>query len=260
VSSPLVYGHRGAPRRAVENTIESFDAAEALGVDGIELDVRVTACGELVLHHDPDFHSGGRQYMLSTLTMRELAELVPERDGRAYRIPTLRDVFERYGHSLRYFVELKACNVPTAGIYEHAVARLLRRYGLVAHCLVLSFSSDLVRRIAAVDPAIPTSLVFEHPAAISELGVPGSPFPRVSALHPKHTILDAALAERAAAQGLPIHTWTVNDPEALAKVVPFGVASVTTDEPDEILRALGREPFPRVLPGSPFSVGRRGAA
>ncbi len=245
---PLVYGHRGAPRRAVENTVDSFDAAESMGVDGIEFDVRVTACGELVLHHGPDFHEDGRQFMISTLTLREIEQREPEVDGKVYRIPTLREVFDRYEHDLLYFVELKPCNVPTPGIYEQAVVRLIREFALERHVVVLSFSADLVRRVSAVGPDIPTSLIFEHPAAISELGTEGSNFPKVSALHPKWNVIDGDLFRRTSEKRLALHAWTVNEPADLEKIAPFDVASVTTDEPDRILQALGRERGPEKLP------------
>jgi glycerophosphoryl diester phosphodiesterase len=242
MNRPLVIGHRGSPRVAIENTIESFDAAEAAGVDGIEFDIRVTACGELVLHHPPDFHEDGRQFMISTLSLREIRERVPEVDGEPYRIPTLDEVFDRYRHDLLYFVELKPCNLPVQGIYEQAVARLVRRHGLEQHCLVCSFSTDLVRRVAAVAPEIRTSLIFEHGAAVAELGAPGSTFPPVSALHPKQSVLDEELASRAAAAGLDVHTWMINDPADLERFVALGVVSVTTDDPARIVAALGRPP------------------
>lgn len=47
-----LWGHRGAPLRARENTVESFRAAVAEGADGIELDVRCAPDGRLVVFHD----------------------------------------------------------------------------------------------------------------------------------------------------------------------------------------------------------------
>src|SRR6478736_4409350 len=52
-SPPLVLAHRGARRVAPENTLDAFALAIAMGADGVELDVRRTADGALVLHHDP---------------------------------------------------------------------------------------------------------------------------------------------------------------------------------------------------------------
>ena len=51
---PLVLGHRGASPAAPENTLDAFALARELGADGVELDVRRTADGVLVVHHDPD--------------------------------------------------------------------------------------------------------------------------------------------------------------------------------------------------------------
>ena len=51
-SRPLVLAHRGANRLARENTVDAFVRARELGADGVELDVRRTADGVLVVHHD----------------------------------------------------------------------------------------------------------------------------------------------------------------------------------------------------------------
>src|SRR5512134_631722 len=49
---PLIFGHRGAAGLMPENTLAGFAGACELGIDGIELDVLVSADGELVVHHD----------------------------------------------------------------------------------------------------------------------------------------------------------------------------------------------------------------
>ncbi|MEO9224307.1 MAG: glycerophosphodiester phosphodiesterase family protein, partial [Acidimicrobiales bacterium] len=57
-SRPFVYGHRGAPERRHENTIEGFTVAKGLGVDGVELDARRTADGRIAVHHDAHLDDG----------------------------------------------------------------------------------------------------------------------------------------------------------------------------------------------------------
>ena len=49
---PLVYGHRGASAYARDNTVESIALAVEQGADGVEIDVRATRDGHLILHHD----------------------------------------------------------------------------------------------------------------------------------------------------------------------------------------------------------------
>ena len=52
---PRIYGHRGARAHAPENTLAALERAWTDGADGIELDVRVTADGEVLVLHDPSF-------------------------------------------------------------------------------------------------------------------------------------------------------------------------------------------------------------
>ncbi|MEM7182741.1 MAG: glycerophosphodiester phosphodiesterase family protein [Spirochaetota bacterium] len=50
----MIFAHRGARSYAPENTLESFEKAIAMGVDGIELDVHLSKDGHLIVHHDDD--------------------------------------------------------------------------------------------------------------------------------------------------------------------------------------------------------------
>src|SRR4051794_10674132 len=70
----LVLGHRGAPVEAPENTIAAFVAAGRLGADGVELDVRRTADGALVVRHDATVPGAGR---ISALEAGDLPEDIP---------------------------------------------------------------------------------------------------------------------------------------------------------------------------------------
>ena len=74
----LVLGHRGAPGLAQENTIAAFVAAARLGADGVELDVRRTADGALVVHHDAAIADVGT---IAQLTVHDLPEHVPLLDA-----------------------------------------------------------------------------------------------------------------------------------------------------------------------------------
>ena len=70
-SLPLVIAHRGASRDAPANTPAAFEAAIALGADAVELDVRRTADGVLVVHHN----SSRRGVRLTLLTYSALVRL-----------------------------------------------------------------------------------------------------------------------------------------------------------------------------------------
>src|SRR5258708_12273995 len=72
---PLVLGHRGASAVAPENTVAAFTRARELGADGVELDVRRSADGVLVVHHDPEVRGVG---LIASLSFAELRAARPE--------------------------------------------------------------------------------------------------------------------------------------------------------------------------------------
>ena len=95
----FIYGHRGVPSQAPENTLYSFQKAFELNVDGIELDVQITKDNILVVHHDPHLQRlTGEQTLISGSNYNELLSI----DARGYefdslkiqRIPKLEDVLD----------------------------------------------------------------------------------------------------------------------------------------------------------------------
>ena len=88
----LKIGHRGAKSLEPENTLLSFQKAIDIGVDGIELDVRLTADGELVVIHDEtiDRTSNGNGFV-NQFTLKEIQKF---RIHTTQEIPTLKAVLE----------------------------------------------------------------------------------------------------------------------------------------------------------------------
>jgi glycerophosphoryl diester phosphodiesterase len=227
-----VIGHRGSPRRAIENTFESFDWAEADGADGFELDVRLTLDGEAVVHHDPDVVVGDRRIPLASLALVELLELDL---GNGARVPTLRDVLFRYGaQDLLLFVEMKPCPTPRAGLLENRVAALLSEMNLFSRSVVLSFSPDMLRRVKELEPRLTTSLNFDA----SAYRAPGRFLPELpkgcGAVGAHVAVAIPELFAEAEAAGVQVHVWTVNEPSRAATLAELGAASVITDVPAEV--------------------------
>ena len=229
-----VIGHRGSPRKALENTIESFDLAEADGADGFELDVRLTSDGEAVVLHDAEALLGDRRVPIASLTM-------PDIEGSSIRnatfqgqIPTLRDVFFRYRGQGRYLVELKSGPSPKTGLLEFRVAALLVQLNLLERALVISFSPDMLRRIMEIEPRIQTGLTFDGTAYRPE----GKLWPDLptgcKAIGPNVALVSEKLFADAKAADIGVHVWTVNEPELAGHLATLGAASVITDVPDVV--------------------------
>ena len=215
---PLVLAHRGASRAATENTPEAFRLALALGADGVELDTRRTARGDLVVHHDPE---------LAGTPVRRLID--PPLPGLAAALEA--------GTGGIVNVELKTDGDAPGGV-AGAFCGLMRRRSGRDRVLASSFDPVALRVVRALRPGLPTALVVgpdgDLGAALRE-----AERARHRALHPKSELVDRSLVERARAIGLALHVWTVNDADELQRLAALGVDGLITDVPDVALAVLG---------------------
>jgi glycerophosphoryl diester phosphodiesterase len=233
--STWIVGHRGAPRRARENTIESLDFAESFHVDAVEFDVRQTKDGEAVLFHDDDVVLGTQRIPVRTFTWREIEKLMIPSEFGDFRIPRLEQVFHRYGRALRYVVEVKSGTGFQHGTMARRVAKLAAAFGIEDRCLVASFDAEFLKRMREAGPEIATSFLFDHPVALPSFSQPTPLFPPVDAIGPKKDLVSPALLSQAAGAGLSVHPWTVDDAQEIRGLLAAGVASITTNAPDVAL-------------------------
>lgn len=238
----LVFGHRGAMGYAPMNTLPAFELAAQQGADGVELDVRLTADGALVILHDAtvDRTSNGRGAVAS-MTLAQVREL----DAGAWfdptfagtRIPTLSEVFEAIGQRLFINVEIKAEVEDSNSGIERKVADEIARFGLKDRVIVSSFNPLTLHRFRAVMPDVPIGYLYEGntPAEITSLM---DDLPH-EARHPYYEQIDADYMAWAKARGYRVNTWTVNDPAKAVELRDLGVDAIITNYPDKIIAALG---------------------
>ena len=208
MSNALILGHRGAPG-ARENTLEAFAEARRQGADGVELDVRATPEGVLVVHHDP------------------LPDPLPP------WVPTLEDALDAC-EGMVVNVEIK--NLPGDPDFDPseriavAVAELVGARLGRPEVVVSSFNLMTVDAVRAVDPAIATGWLtldaFDQIQAAETAAERGH-----TALHPHVDGLTAEAVLVAHRLGLAVTTWTVDDPQRLREVVADGVDALITNVP-----------------------------
>src|SRR5262245_51187038 len=233
---PLVFAHRGGAALAPENTLAAFDHGLALGADGVELDVRLSRDGVVMVHHDRTLDRttplGG------PLAERDSAELL--RVG----VPTLADVLGRY-RDARVIVELKVDRFALAA----AVVEEIHRAGAAERVCVGSFAGGVLRAVRALDPAIATSASREEVRLalyrswcrwpIRRARYSGYQIPeavgRTRVVSPRFV----ADAHRA---GLAVQVWTVDIEADARRLLEWGVDALITDRPDimvPLVRSLG---------------------
>jgi len=226
-----IVGHRGAPRRARENTLDSFDFAESEGADAIELDLQQTRDGELVVFHDDTLAIGAARHALRSMASIDVRGLTLDSPFGEYRIPTLDDVFQRYGREMRYILEIKVVPTTNRASAARRVREIVSGFSLTRRCLVASFDADVLRLLREGDGEIALSLLVDKPVVIP-------PIPFIDAIGPRADLVDDAFAEAAAQAGLSVHPWTVDLPEEIQTLAERGVASITTNDPDLARRVL----------------------
>lgn len=223
----LVIAHRGASARHRENTVEAFVAAHDLGADGVELDVRRTADGALVVHHDATLPDGTP---LSNVFAKEIPGWMP------FFGPAL-DACD----GLVVNVEVKnAPNEPDwdpgESVARKAAAELVRR-GLHERTIVSAFTLASIDAVRSVDPALRTGWLtlpgYDQLDALATAAAGGH-----SALHPHHASVTPELVEAVHAAGMLLNTWTVDDPDRIQELAAWGVDGIITNVPDLALAAL----------------------
>jgi glycerophosphoryl diester phosphodiesterase len=236
----LVFGHRGAKAYAPMNTLPSFELALEQVADGIELDVRLTRDGAMVIMHDDqvDATTDGEGHVRD-LTLAEIQALDAgawfDEKFRGTRVPTLDEVFETVGKRTRINVEIKAEAIRVEGI-ETQVADAIQRHNLARSVIISSFNPLTLRRFRRAMPEVligflysPETLPFVPHLMI---GLPHE------AKNPYHEMIDAAYMRWAKAAGYRVNTWTVNDAARAVQLRDLGVDCIITDAPDTILAAV----------------------
>ncbi|MFB6725531.1 glycerophosphodiester phosphodiesterase [Kribbella sp. NPDC056345] len=221
----IITGHRGALGTEPENTLRSFHRAIADGCDEIELDLRVTADGHLVILHDAtvDRTTNGTGEVAS-LTLAQLRALDA---GHGERIPTWPETVAAV--DVRFQAEVKA---------EDAVPLLADSLradpALAARTLVTSFHPEILLAARRAFPGVTTGRIFgrttpdvlaltrEAEATWALCGITGLTSAFVAELH---------------AAGLSVTAWPVPDAATLEQAAELGVDGITTDNPHLLTRS-----------------------
>jgi glycerophosphoryl diester phosphodiesterase len=260
--------HRGGARLWPENSLRAFRESLALGVDLLELDVHLTADGQVVVIHDAtlDRTTDGRG-AVAERTAAELAGIrLRDPDGALTeeRVPTLQQVLTVVAPSRAgLLVEVKG---PVAGVnvvyerqngdaritpgpaYPSLVGKtlaLLRQASMLERVNVMGFSPDVVTETRALESGMPTTFLV---AAAHVRSVDARPEATVvwaarlgaTDLGIQHTLASVELLAAARAAALRVGVWTVNDEDAMRRAIDLGVDVLTTDRPDLACRVLGR--------------------
>jgi len=220
-----VVGHRGAKGECAENTLSCIEYAIEVGADIVEVDIRETKDGHLILLHDEDFERvAGEKVSPKELNLKEIKEHI--RVSGKYEVPTLEEVLDLVGTRAGLFLEIK--EPPTVD----KVLSLLEEKGLLETSAVISFYEEALERAKEINPKVVTGYIYVKPQdAILKAKRLGAQIilPRYQLATPKAV----AFAHRLKLKVVP---WVVNDDKTLERVLKANPDGIATDFPSWLVK------------------------
>jgi glycerophosphoryl diester phosphodiesterase len=217
----FVIAHRGASAFEPENTLRAVRRALDLGADMVEVDVRESRDGYIVVIHDAtvDRTTDGRG-CVKDMSLRELRMLDA---GLGERIPTLEEVAKMVKGKAKLVVEVKVPGI------EGKVVRLVEESSMENEALVTSFYHPVLRRVKSLNNNVRTGVIIaSRPVKPVQLALDAES----NALFPKHVYVDREMVLEAHENGLPVYPWTVDTLEELKRLIEMQVDGVVTNKPN----------------------------
>lgn len=224
VKTVSIVGHRGWPSRYPDNCLAGFLAAAEVA-DTVELDVRRSGDGKLLLAHDPTLDG----HVVAETTWSTLAELDL---GDGHHPALLDEVLAALPDTP---IQLEVKNMPYQPGYEPD-----HRLGLETAerarpgDVVTSFNAATLDAVRRVFPNVATGLAVEPFVALDEV-VKQCFDAGYVALVPRENMIGSPLQQNG---DLAVYPWTVNDPARAIELAGYGVAGIITDDPGAIRKAL----------------------
>ena len=254
----LVIAHRGGAGLRPENTIAAFAHSADLGVDVLDMDLRQSKDGALIILHDrkvdrtTDGHGRADSLTLAQLQSLDAGYRFSADDatypfrGKHITIPTLGEVFTAFPQ-MRFVIEIKE----DSDVLALAFCNTIKRYNFEQQVLVASFRDRPLETFRRACPQVATSAAFGAGLKFTLLH-----WLRLdAAYHPAHqafqfpqsiggiALVDRRYVQRAHAHNVEVYVWTVNDTADMRPLIDIGIDGLTTDNPDRLLKTLYGLPY-----------------
>jgi glycerophosphoryl diester phosphodiesterase len=235
-----IIAHRGASYDAPENTLAAVKLACAQGANAVEVDVRLSKDGKIVLLHDPDTtRTGGVARKVTQQTLEQLHRQDLGKWGKWHgkgfteKIPLLEEALDLLPDDRRLFIEIKCGDeiLPELG-------HVLRRCGRpAAQTVIIGFDYATIKAAKATFPELEVNWLVASPGRIKKTA-------RLQQLVEKawsakfdgldlnsRFLISPEFVATLHRLDLKIYTWTVDDPILARRQAESGVDGITTNRP-----------------------------
>jgi len=214
----LRIGHRGAKAYEIENTLDSFKKAIALGANAIEMDVRRSKDGELIVIHDDNLKKVfGKDIRVDEATLRELKEQTDN------KIAALDEALEFIDKKVeKILVELKEVG------YEKRVLEAIKKEKLNDRVIIVSFHEEALVNVRQTDSKIETGLIYSRYKNPVDAGLKLN----ANYLVPLYRFTHTKDISDAHKRNLKVIVWTIDTEKEVEKYVAKGVDGIASDKPN----------------------------
>ena len=218
----LNIAHRGFTAEFPDNTLEAFEAAVKLGVDGVEFDVRETADSRFVIFHDAHIHGKA----IDKLGYNELRNIKLK---GAFRIPTLEETLDLLKKQVKLLIELKQIKS-----FDSFVT-LLKNRAEMDDIVVASFDRQLISEFSALTPGVRTAIITGAPVVQqSEL----LESVKCDGIVVRYPYITKEMIDRIHSGNRSCFVWSCRELKEIRKVIGLGVDGIVSDSPDIVKKEL----------------------
>lgn len=252
-NGPIILAHRGGAHLAPEHTMLAFDKAAELGVNGFEIDVRLTKDEEILVFHDESVdRTTNGMGLVANLTLEEIQDLnhgynfqnldgyYPYRNEKVDPV-TLRELLEKYPTMLINIDIKDAPDTYEGSLMPSKLWRLIEELDAIDHVVVTSFYGEQVdrfnlyaqNRVALGAGESEIRLAFR--AFTSQFGHLYHPKVDVFQMPVKHGVISLdspKFIQFLDKLNIPVHYWVVNDLASMNRLIRAGAKGIVTDRPD----------------------------
>lgn len=235
VTPPLIFAHRGANSFAPENSIPAFEAAIRLGCDGVEMDVRMTASGDVIIFHDRRLsRMTGCRGNVHQMPLSRIRKCYLKNDPR-FTIPTLQEALEAVSQRVLINIDVKKETMRQNGL-EEKILSILRDFRLKDNIIISSFNPLVIKKFAQLAPDYRLGFIYRQRShKFMSNGVP------VESFHVYHRTLSQKYVANLHERNYRVYAWTVDKEKHFRRMLKIGVDGIITNHPEVYYRLFRNE-------------------
>lgn len=229
MSGMVIMSHRGDSEEAPENTLPAVELAIEKRADYVEVDVRETKDGQIVVMHDGSvLRTTGVNKNISDMTYDEIQKLDAgakfSREYAGTRVPLLSEVLEACKSRINVNIEVKVTSKDSPYFIRNIIS-LIEEMSMEEQCIFQSSNYDCLKEIKSYNIELRTGLIV--PAGFGDYFQDRN----VDFFSVSSAYLQTDKVDKAHENGKRLYAWTVNSYAELMRMKSLGVDGIITDRP-----------------------------